>query len=1065
MAPTLHICLLGDFLVRADDTPLTAFNLPRVQALLAYLALKHSAPQPRRHLAFLLWPDSTEPQARANLRKLLHQLQCALPMADRFLCADTQTIQWRPEAPFTLDVDDFERALTRAKAAERADDPAAERAALEQAMIVYRGDLLPSCYEEWILPERERLHQAFLGALERLIKLSEQQHDYPAAITYAQRLLRHDPLHEATYRRLMRLHARNGDRASALETYRTCAVILERELGVEPSTATRAVYERLQRLDTTTVRAQNLPAQPTSFIGRAAELAKLARLLEHPNCRLITIVGTGGIGKTRLALQAAAAHLDRFADGVWLVMLAPISDPSLVAPTIAQALGVRETDERPLLDSLKNYLREKQLLLLLDNFEQVAEAALLVSVLLAAAPGLKIIITSRVVLHLYGEYEVVTPPLTLPPQEPRTKNQEPALANQDMVLDRVPSGQFSVLPSTTELTQYESVQLFVERATAANTDFGVTPANASAIAAICQRLDGLPLAIELTAACSKLFTAQALLARLDNRLNLLTGGARDLPARHQTLRATIDWSYQLLNAGEQILFRRLGVFVGGFSLDAVETICAELRIKNEEWSNGSNAQVFLHSSFSILHLLEALVDQSLVRQEIGADGEPRFVMLDTIREYALERLEASGESVALRRRHAAFYLALAQAAEPKVQDATQEVWLELLEREHDNLRAALGWALGGGDLDIGGQLASTLWPFWWMRGYGSEGRMWLEEALRRSDSVAPAVRAKLLMVGGYTSVHKDEERSVALGAQALAIFRELGDTAGMTRALVHMADIVWQQGDYAQATVLAAESLDLFRQQGDRSGIAFALHKLGDIARDQGDYVRATALLEESLATWRALSHDEACAFVLNGLGDVALNQGDDALATDRYQMALTLFQNMDSHDGIAWVLRNLGRVAHNQGNDERAVALLEESVAWFRQVRDTLGLAWALHHLGVATHAQGDHIRAAALLREALILQQKQDHKSQILESLEGFANLASAQGQVARAAQLLGAAAGLRATIGAPRSPGERAPYERLVAGLHARLDDAIFTAAWESGRTMSLEQAIADALAIMA
>jgi tetratricopeptide (TPR) repeat protein len=464
-------------------------------------------------------------------------------------------------------------------------------------------------------------------------------------------------------------------------------------------------------------------------------------------------------------------------------------------------------------------------------------------------------------------------------------------------------------------------------------------------------------------------------------------------------------------------------------------------------------------------LLEALVDQSLVQQKIGTDGEPRFVMLETIHEYALERLKASGEGAMLRRRHAAFYLALAQAAESKVQDATQDVWLELLEREHDNLRAALSWALGGGDLDIGSQLASTLWPFWWMRGYGSEGRMWLEQALRRSDSVAPAIRAKLLMVSGYASVHKDEGQSAALGAQALALFRELGDTAGITRSLVHMADMVWQQGDYAQATALAAESLALFREQGDQSGIAFALHKLGDIARDQGDYIRATTLLEESLATWRALSHDEACAFVLNGLGDVALNQGDYTLATNRYQAALTLFQKMGSHDGIAWVLRNLGRVAHIQGNDERAVALLEESVAWFRKVRDILGLAWALHHLGVATHAQGDDIHATALLREALILQQKQDHRSQMLESLEGFAELASAQGQMARAAQLLGAAAGLRATIGAPRSPGERALYDRLVAGVRAQFDEAAFTAAWESGWAMSLEQAIADALAIMA
>ncbi|HET9224156.1 MAG TPA: BTAD domain-containing putative transcriptional regulator, partial [Roseiflexaceae bacterium] len=283
MTPILHIRLLGDFLVCAEDRSLSALNVPRIQALLTYLVLKRNAPQPRRHLAFLLWPDSTEAQARANLRKLLHQLQHALPGADGYLRIDTQTIQWRAEAPFTLDVADFEQALDRAAIAAYSDDAAAERAALEPAIRVYCGELLPSCYDEWLMPERERLHQAFLGALERLIRLAEQQHDYPAAIRYAQRLLRDDPLHEATYRQLMRLHAQHGDRASALDTYRTCAAILKRELGVEPSAATRAAYEQLQQPERTQSRPNNLPAQPTSFIGRAAELNKLARLLAHPN--------------------------------------------------------------------------------------------------------------------------------------------------------------------------------------------------------------------------------------------------------------------------------------------------------------------------------------------------------------------------------------------------------------------------------------------------------------------------------------------------------------------------------------------------------------------------------------------------------------------------------------------------------------------------------------------------------------------------------------------------------------------------------------------------------------
>ena len=308
----------------------------------------------------------------------MHQLQHALPSADRYLRVDTQTIQWRSDAPFTLDVADFEHALERAAASAYSGNSAAERSALEPAVQMYHGELLPNCYDEWLMPERERLHQAFLAALDRLIKLSEQQRDYPTAITYAERLLRDDPLHEATYRQLMRLHARNGDRASALDTYRTCAAILERELGVEPSAATREAYEQLQKPERTRTRTNNLPAQPTSFIGRAAELEKLAKLLVHPHCRLITIVGPGGIGKSRLALQAAAMYQDSFVDRVWPISLAPISDPALVTSTIALALGVRETDDRPLISSVVDYLREKQILLLLDNFEQVTEAATLV---------------------------------------------------------------------------------------------------------------------------------------------------------------------------------------------------------------------------------------------------------------------------------------------------------------------------------------------------------------------------------------------------------------------------------------------------------------------------------------------------------------------------------------------------------------------------------------------------------------------------------------------------------------------------------------------------------------
>jgi predicted ATPase len=419
-------------------------------------------------------------------------------------------------------------------------------------------------------------------------------------------------------------------------------------------------------LETLDRHPNNLPVQPTPLIGRDAEVASLCSLLRRSDVCLVTLSGPGGVGKTRLALQVAAELLDDFDDGAYFVDLAPIGEVALVAPTIAQTLGVRETGNRRLLDSLKDYLREKQVLLVLDNFEHVVAAAPVVAEVLAAAPRLSVLVTSRVALHLRGEKEVVASPLALPdPQR---------------------------LPPLAVLSQYAAVELFIERALDVQPNFAVTNENAPAVAEVCYRLDGLPLAIELAAARIKLFAPQTLLARLEKRLPLLTGGARDLPTRQQTLRNTIDWSYELLNAGEQTLFRRLAVFVGGCTLEAAQVIC---NVEGE-------------LAWDVVDGLAALLDQSLVQQGDGPDGEPRFTMLETIREYALEQLEAHSEADAVRRRHAEYYLALAETAQPQFQRAERYRWSERTESEHYNLRAALAWALEGGDVEIGGRLAVAL---------------------------------------------------------------------------------------------------------------------------------------------------------------------------------------------------------------------------------------------------------------------------------------------------------------------------------------------------------------------
>jgi predicted ATPase/class 3 adenylate cyclase len=774
----------------------------------------------------------------------------------------------------------------------------------------------------------------------------------------------------------------------------------------------------------------NLPLQPTALIGREREVETICDLLRQPEARLLTLTGPGGIGKTRLALQAATELLDSLKDGVWFVGLAPISDPDLVPTAIAQVLGIRESGNRTMLDMLKAYLRAKELLLLLDNFEQVGAAASVVADLLAAAPRLKVLVSSREVLHLYGEREYAVPPLALPERTP--------------------------LPSVERLTQNEAVRLFIERAQAVKADFTLTNDNAPAIAEVCHRLDGLPLAIELAAARSKILSPQAILARLDRRLQMLTGGARNQPARQQTLRGAIDWSYNLLDAGEQELFARLGVFVGGCTVEAAEQVCA------------AGGDLLL----DVFEGLVSLVDKSLLRQVEGTDGEPRFVMLETIREYALERLEQSGEVAAIGRQHATYCLTLAEHSQVELAGTEQEAWLLRLEAEYDNLRAALAWALGGGDAEVGIRLvlalagpswgAGRVWlGFWALRSYSGESQKWLEQ-VGRSSAAEPSVQAwALLGAGRFAEEQGQLARATALDEEALVRFREQGDQLGITRALAALGENAWNLGEYARASALLTENLARARELGDREGVAATLHSLGNVVREQGDSVRAIALFEESLAIWREFGDNIGTFRVVNGLGDVYFNMGNYARAAAQYQEALTLCRAGGDEDSIPVVLCNLGRVAHAQGNDVRARALLEESLAFLRAHTSHWGLFWTLSELGNVAHAQGDDAEARELMRESLRVHQQVGTKWNMAQSLERFAGLAVAQGRPERAARLFGAAEALRIALGAPLPPGERADYERDVAAARAQLDEATLAAAWAEGRAMSLEQSIAEAL----
>src|SRR5215203_5762653 len=735
-------------------------------------------------------------------------------------------------------------------------------------------------------------------------------------------------------------------------------------------------------LRTLDARLNNLPAQPTPLVGREREVAQVCERLRSPAVRLLTLTGPGGTGKTRLGLQAVAELIDEFEGGTFFVPLAPITDPALVAPTIARAPGLTETGDQTLEELLRDYLRDKQTLLLLDNFEQVLGAAPLVTELLSAAPNLKVLTTSRIVLRLYGEYEFAVPPLEVPdPKRPQPLEQ---------------------------VTQYDAVRLFIERARAAKADFTVTSHNAPEVAEICARLDGLPLAIELAAARTKLLPPRAMLDRLGDRLKLLTGGARNLPQRQRTLRGAIEWSYELLDAGEKILFGRLGVFSGGATLEGIEAVCdapGDLPV-------------------DVLDGASLLLDKSLLRQVEGAADEPRFVMLETIHEFASERLEDSSDAEAARHAHAEYFLALAEEAEPMLWGAEDAAWLDRLEEEHDNMRAALSWAIEHEEAKLALRLGGALRWFWYMEGYYGEGRRWLEAVLGKDQGAAAEARARALEgVGWLASGQGDLDRAQAAADEGLKLSTEagLGDVVAADFQDVLGEAVARQRGNYEWAAELLEESLALHREARDTRGVAWSLGNLANASGDRGDHERAKELYEEGLALSRELGGAELLGAYLISLGYVFLLEGDL----------------------------------------ERAIALNEEAVALYRKRGHRGRLQAALDNLGWAALVRGDHQRAEALHEESLMLCKELGDKLIGSESIEGLACAAAAKGEAERAARLFGAAEALREAEGYRQTPRERSLREPYLTTARSRVGEAAWASAWEEGRSMAFEDVITYAL----
>lgn len=739
-------------------------------------------------------------------------------------------------------------------------------------------------------------------------------------------------------------------------------------------------FPELKTLD---AHVTNLPAQPNPLIGREEEVAAGRTLLQRPDVRLVTCTGPGGAGKTRLSLQVAADLADAFADGVFFVGLATSDTPDRIIAAIAQAFDLKEEGEQTLKTAVHAHLHQRHMLLVLDNFEHLIAAASVVSDLLAAAPLVKVLVTSREALRISGEYEFPVPPLGVP----NTRHLQTSGDN---------------LVATT--AHYPAIALFVARAQAARPDFALTAENALVVAEICARLDGLPLAIELAAARSKLFAPRALLARLTQRLKVLTGGARDQPTRQQTLQNTIDWSYNLLTPGEQLLLGRLAVFVGGCSIDAAETICHHPTALPLDLLDG----------------LESLVNKSLLQQAETDDGEPCFTLLETLQEYALGRLHERGDVDALWYQHAMYYLAQAEQAEPQLSSNQQVAWLDRLEHEHDNLRAALNRSVERGWIETAARVGGALWRFWFAHGHLSEGRKWLDTIMHAGQELPVAVRAKVLN-----------------GAGALA----------------------WAQNDYQQAQPLLQESLALFQALGDQTNSARALNNLGMLAQARGAYDQAQALYEEGLALFQKRGDQVNMARVLNNLGIIAHYQGENQRAITLFEQNLALQRTLGERWGIADSLLNLGVLLVDEGNAERATLLLEESLSRQRELNDTGGIACSLTNLGRVAMLHQDVARAVTLYLEGIDAFREIGDRSGMAECLEYVAAVSISQHQLARAVRQLAAADVLRREIGTPRSEAETISLDQMLHTLHAAFDDTTFAALWTTGQTLSLEQIVTE------
>jgi predicted ATPase/DNA-binding SARP family transcriptional activator len=1089
-----QIEMLGELRSTHADRVLSRFRARKTGILLAYLAF-YPRPHPREELVELLWPECVPKAGRQNLRVELGSLRKQLEPPEiphgAVIQADHRTIGLNPLA-YQTDVARFETAFQTA-AKTRSDSERVPR--LIEAAELYRGELLPGYFEEWIIAERLRLAEAFHQALAELIGLLEQAGDLAQALRWARRAVTADPLREESQQTLIRLFVENGQGKAARRQYAELERLLAEQLGATPSPEIWDLVARGQhgdagvaeerpgkgdkghgvltaspdhpaslpsesRLSTTkddppseaTLAAASrpltarLPLQFTRFFGREREIAQLQALLlgelgagseqrEPGPGRLVTLTGPGGSGKTRLGLAVAQRLREPLHDAVWFVPLQDLVDPQAIVEKVLDALQAPRSPNVEPLEQVVACLSQQPSLLLLDNLEHlVAEGAGLVRTLLERVETLTILVTSRQRLNLAGEQEFPVPPLPVPADD--------SLLGVDRVDQPALADPSTLNPQLSTLAQYASVRLIVDRAQAAKPDFQLTLGNAAAVATLCRQLEGLPLAIELAAARVGVLTPAQMLERLSQRFELLVGRQRDGDARHRSLWATLDWSYQLLEPELQRFFARLSVFRGGWTLEAAEAItCREARLPTQ-WVDACEEPQALEHLQQLRECSLVLAEEIAVGNQQMADGssvppaprptvaEMRYWMLETLREYGTEQLGPE-ERADLARRHAAFFMALAEGTKRTIPPTPveQKVWRDQMERELGNLRAALEWSLSIPDSgQMGLKLAGALCAFWENRNYFSEGRRWLQRLLARSAGTPSSSGDPRVL----------EARAKALTAAAL---------------------LALYQGDFDQARSLQEECLTLALAAGCKENIANCHWHLGLLAREQADYEQARFYYERCLLLHEELDCEPA--LILNDLGYVAYLQGDCQAARPLLKRSLVISRQTECQHVATWTVTHLGEVADALGEYQVARALLEESLAAWREMDFTYGLAWALQKLGrVACHERGWDT-ARSCLTEALTLRQKIGDRRGIAEDLEGFAGVAVGQGQHEQAAPLFGAAAALREAVRSPLPPVLRAEHEQLVAAARTALGEPTFASAWAKGRGTPVEEAIAFAL----